>query len=172
MRTRLLSFFILCFSISAFAQNSSSIDFVIKNLGFNVDGHFNTFSIDAKFNDNTAELESISGSIAVTSIKTGIDNRDEHLLEEDYFNVEKYKEITLKSESVTKVSDSEYKVKANLKIKGITKQISIKVDVIKINGKYKITSDFKINRRDFNVGGSSFVMSNTVKISVVHYQDL
>ncbi len=170
---RYLFFVLLCCCVSfGFSQNTSTIDFAISNLGIKVDGHFNSFSVTTKFNEANSELETISGSITVSSIETGIDNRDEHLLDEDYFNEKKHKQITLKSESVTKVSDGQYKVKASLKIKGITKQITIKVDVVKTNDSYKVTSSFEIDRKDFKVGGSSFVMSKTVKINVIHYQNL
>ena len=74
-------------SVACFAQ-TASIDFVIKNLGINVDGHFNTFTITTTF-DSENSLKSVSGEIEVKSIKTGIKSRDEHLLEEDYFHISK-----------------------------------------------------------------------------------
>lgn len=170
---RYLFYVLLCCYVSiGFSQNSSTITFVIKNLGVNVDGYFNSFSVTTTFNESTSELEHIDGSIKVASIKTGIDSRDEHLLKDDYFNAEKYALISLTSESVTKVSDGQYKVKANLKIKGITKPITIRVDVVKTDNSYKVTSTFEINRKDFNVGGSSFVMSKNVKINVIYDQKL
>ena len=172
MKHFLFSALFCCFVFIGFSQNTSSIDFVISNLGINVDGHFNSFSVVTKFNEANLELESISGSITVSSIETGIDSRDEHLLDADYFNAETYKLITIKSESITKVSDSQYKVKVSLKIKGITKQITINVDVVKVNSSYKVSSTFEIDRKDFKVGGSSFVMSKTVNINVIHYQKL
>lgn len=172
MRPYLFYIFTCCFLFTGFSQNKSSIDFVINNLGINVDGHFNSFSVSSKFNSANSALESITGAINVSSIKTGIDSRDEHLLNEDYFNVEKYKQITFNSSAITKVSDTEYKVTANLKIKGITKVITIKVNVKKRVDSYKISSSFEINRKDFDVGGSSFVMSKTVKINVIQYQKL
>ncbi|MFK7832240.1 MAG: YceI family protein [Winogradskyella sp.] len=170
MKTCCLLIVLVCVSLTGFSQNKSRIDFEISNLGIDVDGYFNSFSVTTKFNEATATLERISGSIKVASLETGIDSRDEHLLEEDYFNVEKHPTITLQSESVTKVSDNQYTVKANLKIKGITKLINIKLTVSKTETAYKITSNFEINRRDFDVGGSSFVMSKTVRIKVIHYQ--
>jgi polyisoprenoid-binding protein YceI len=164
---------LFCCSVSfGFSQNTAKIDFVISNFGIDVDGHFNSISVMTKFNKANSELETISGLIEVSSIETGIDSRDEHLLEADYFNAETYKLITLKSESVTKVSDGQYKVKVNLKIKGITKQITIRVTVLETNGSRKTSSTFEIDRKDFKVGGSSFVMSKTVKINVIHYQKL
>ena len=170
----MLRFFnlILCVVITSFAytQNTSSIDFIIKNLGVNVDGHFNTFTINAAFNAD-AELTNVSGEITVASIKTGIESRDEHLLKDDYFDVENHPLITLKSRSISKLSDTEYSVIAELTIKGKTKEITIPVLVQRTDSKYKIAASFAINRRDFDVGGGSFVMSKTVKIEVTHFQD-
>jgi len=169
---RFFCYILLCFCVSfGFAQNNSSVNFVIKNVGINVDGDFKTFTINTDF-DTNGTLNNISGEITVASIVTGIDSRDEHLLEEDYFNSENHKFIILKSTSIRKKGDNSYTVKANLSIKGTTKAVNLAVKVVRANGKYKVTSDFEINRKDFKVGGSSFVMGNTVKIKVIHYQKL
>ena len=170
MKARFVLALLLCLSFTSFAQKSS-VDFEIKNVGITVDGHFNTFTINAELGSN-AELKTISGKITASSIETGIDSRDEHLLEEDYFDVEKHKYITLKSTLINKKSESKYTIKADLSIKGKTKSVTIPVAVQKLDGSYKITSNFEINRRDFDVGGGSFVMSKTVKICVTHYQEL
>lgn len=168
-----LFYILLCGFISiGFSQNTSTIDFFIKNLGITVDGHFNRFSVSTKFNDANSELETISGSITVASIKTGIETRDEHLLNEDYFNAEKHKYITLESTSINKKTENTYAVTAKLSIKGITKEITLNVDVDKTNEGYKIMSTFDLDRRDYKVGGGSFILSKTVKISVIHYHKL
>jgi len=165
-------FYVLLFcgvSILGFSQNEPNISFKIRNLGVNVDGHFSTFIINTQIDAN-AELKTISGQITVSSIKTSIDNRDKHLLEEDYFDIENHKYITLESTSVTKKSSNSYSVKAKLSIKGKVQTVTIPVAIEKIHDTYKITSNFEINRKYFNVGGGSFVMSKTVKINVVHFQ--
>jgi len=165
---RLFFIGLICLSAFGFAQKSS-IDFEIKNVGITVDGHFNTFTINPEFNSDY-ELIAISGKVTVSSIETGIDSRDEHLLEDDYFDTSNHKYITLSSTSISKKSDNSYSAKVDLKIKGKTKQITIPIKVEKLTDSYKITSSFEINRKDFNVGGGSFVMSKTVKIIVACYQ--
>ena len=171
MKGYLLSILFCCFISFGFSQNTSSIDFVIKNLGINVDGHFNTFTVTADI-DSKGNLKTISGKIKVSSIRTGMESRDEHLLKEDYFDVENHEFIALESMSLNKKTDNLYAVSANLTIKGITKAVSIKVNVEKTNDTFKITSSFDINRKDFKVGGSSFVLSKTVRINVTHYEKL
>nr|WP_262899716.1 YceI family protein [Winogradskyella alexanderae] len=153
------------------AQTTSSIDFVIRNLGINVDGHFNIFEINTEFNTD-GNLVSIYGKIDVESIETGIDSRDEHLLKEDYFHQAKFEHIILQSTKIKKETNSDYSISANLTIKGRAKAITIPVLVEIQNNKKIISSSFEINRRDFDVGGSSFVMGKTVKIQVKHYLDL
>jgi polyisoprenoid-binding protein YceI len=166
-------FFVICFcclSLS-FSQNKSSIDFVIRNVGIAVDGHFNTFNIETDF-DNKGELLNIKGEIKVASIETGIESRDNHILKADYFDIENYENITWVSKAINTIDDGVFTMIADLTIKGKTKEISITVNRDKISNQYKITSSFKINRRNFDVGGRSIVMSNTVKINVVHYHNL
>jgi len=171
MKTYILQI-LAVFSISfGIAQQSSSINFVIRNVGVSVDGHFNTFTVKTSF-DALNSLQKLSGEIQVTSIETGIDSRDEHLLKDDYFHASKFPVITLKSIVLEKTASNQYAAKVNLTIKGKTKQITIPVTVTTTNSARKITSKFEINRRDFGVGGRSFVMSDTVKISVVHIENI
>ncbi|RNC88107.1 MAG: YceI family protein [Winogradskyella sp.] len=169
-KIQLLALLVFAFNWG-FSQDNSRVDFIIKNLGVNVDGHFNTFSITSKF-DTSNTLESIRGEITVKSIETGINSRDEHLLEEDYFNIKNHPKITLISKTINKKSSNSYTVKANLMIKGKTKLITIPITVSKTNSKRKISSEFEINRRDFDVGGGSLVMGKTVKIKVVHIESI
>jgi len=165
--------FVICFSYLSvgFSQSKSSIDFVIRNFGINVDGHFNTFNIETDFNAK-GELIGVKSKIKVASIETGIESRDEHLLNADYFDDENHEYIILKSKTISKKSDTVYELVSNITIKGKTKEKRIKVNCNKINSQYKITANFEINRRDFNVGGGSLVMSNTVKIDVNYYHNL
>jgi polyisoprenoid-binding protein YceI len=169
--SRLLLFFLCLFSFCFANTQESSIDFIIKNLGVNVDGHFNTFNIVAGF-DNTGQLTGVTSAITVSSIETGIDSRDEHILEDDYFDAKNHPRIVLKSTSVKVLNPNSYEVTANLSIKGKTKTIKIPITVKREENVYLITSFFEINRKDYDVGGGGFIMGKTVKINVKHYQSI
>ncbi len=170
MKYHLITLCFLCCTLLGFSQKESNINFTIRNLGVNVNGHFEVFSITPQFKNN--ELVNLSASITTASIKTGIDIRDEHLLDEDYFYVKAHPFISLKSTDITKQEDNTYKVKVNLTIKGKTKTISIPIQINKVDNSYKITSFFEINRRDFNVGGGGFILSKTVNTAIVYYHTL
>lgn len=164
-------------SFSLPAQNSanpsteSSISFKIKNFGVNVDGHFEVNSISAKFNSEK-ELIDVSASIEVKSITTGMQSRDKHLLEEDYFNADKFPKIVFETVDIKKESSQNYILTAYLYIKGIKRKISIPIYVEQSINSLLITSDFEINRKDFDVGKGSLVLGKTVKISVKHVQKM
>ena len=62
----------------------TSVTFKIKNFGITVNGRFH--NIDVKTNLDTDKLSEsyLNAFIAVPSIATGIEDRDKHLLEEEY----------------------------------------------------------------------------------------
>ncbi len=99
-----------------------------------------------------------------------MESRDKHILKEDFFHVKKHKNIALKTISIKKESLESYLVTADLTIKNISEQITIPIQVEKSTESYIIISNFEINRKDFNVGGSSLVLGKTVKINVKHKQ--
>ena len=96
------------------------------------------------------------------------ESRDKHLLKPDFFNVEKYPVIVFKSQKIKKVNKSSFLLIGFLTLKGIKKEMQIPIKIIKTESELKIKGEFLINRKDFNVGGSSLVLSKTVKVLVIY----
>jgi polyisoprenoid-binding protein YceI len=157
--------FYLCCAIG-FAQESE-VSFVIKNFGVNVDGHFNRYEIEI-VQDDRGLITDVIGKVFVSTIETGIEIRDDHLLEEDYFDALNFPEISLESTSIQPLSNAEYKITANLSIKGIRKPITFKALLLEDAEGSRFQTAFEINRRDFKVGGGG-VLGKTVKINVIYY---
>ena len=152
-------------------ETENSVYFKIKNFGVNVEGHFEKVEINAVFNAKD-ELTAISATVEINSISTGMESRDNHILKEDFFYAEKHKTIMLKMIALKKESLVNYLLTANLTIKGISKQIKIPIQIEKAKESLIVTANFEINRKGFNVGGSSLVLGKNVKISVIHSQRL
>ncbi len=166
---RLIFFICIVFLISegSLAQNST-VDFKIKNIGMYVDGKFKDVTINSNFNKENLENSYINATIKVNSITTENAKRDKHLLSDDFFDATNYPTIKLESTKIEKVSENSYRLKAKLTIKKTTKKIVIPLEILKNNESITIKSNFKLNRRDYSVGGSSWVLSNTVKIKIVY----
>ncbi|PCJ66011.1 MAG: hypothetical protein COA58_08010 [Bacteroidetes bacterium] len=168
-KTHILFAFILtslvAIAATSWAPTTGSVKFFIKNAGFTVEGTLSGISASVKFDENDLTNSSIFASVKVATINTGINKRDKHLQGEEYFNAAKYPEITLKSTSITKTSKG-YLGKFNVTMKGKTKSVDMPFTFTNSGETGKFSGILKLDRLDFGVGESSFVLSDDVKIKI------
>lgn len=145
---------------------SYQIKFKIKNAGFNVDGVFTGLQTKITFDQKLIDKCYILASVESKTINTGNSARDGHLKKPDYFDVIKYPKIILESNRITFDATQKYKGIFKLTIKNKTKEIEIPFTVIEKEGKATFEGKFTINRRDFDVGGSSFILADTVELVI------
>jgi polyisoprenoid-binding protein YceI len=146
-------------------DSKSEITFTIRNFGINTSGSLTGLKGTIKFNPSDLPSSSFNASADVNTINTGIDARDNHLKKEEYFNTEKFATINFVSTNITK-NQSDYSVTGNLTIKGVTKSITFPFTVQTQDNGLLFNGSFSINRKDFGVGGSSAVLSNTVNVNL------
>jgi polyisoprenoid-binding protein YceI len=168
----LISFFLIvgaAFGQMHPVEKESSIRFVIKNFGFNTNGSLAAPTGDISFNPDDLSKSSFSIMIKSESINTENESRDEHLRNEDYFDVKKYPEIRFVSSSIRATNKKgDYSVTGNLTMKNKTKEISFPFKAVKNGSGYLFSGSFKMNRRDFDIGGSSTISNElTVNINVL-----
>lgn len=168
---------------TAFAEQTSytidpahtSIYFEINHLQLSqVHGRINKFSGTVIENEKEPEKSSVEFTAQVDSIDTGVPPRDEHLRKPDFFDVEKYPELSFKSKKVAKAKKG-YVVTGDLTIKDKTKEISIP---FKHYGPYTmkgmgeqptrigiVAEPITIKRSDFGVSNTDKLPDGTVGIS-------
>lgn len=136
--------------------NHSTIGFSIPVSGITrVTGKFMSFELSMNLVDENHEKSGIIFTIDPSSITTGIPDRDEHLKSEDFFNVEKYKEIRFESTSIDNTGTDTYLMTGNFTMHGTTKTEQIPFRVTGTSGSfigYEIK--YKINRIDYGVGAN------------------
>ncbi|GEO21267.1 hypothetical protein CQA01_18010 [Cyclobacterium qasimii] len=145
----------------------SYIKFNIRNLGLNVEGTFKSFKTTVEYDKSQPEKSSFTAEIQTNSIDTGINKRDSHLKQEEYFHVDKYPTIKFTSTKVSAVGDSGLKVLGNLTIKGKTLPITLEVALSPAGSATQFTIKGELDRRDYEVGGSSWVMSDEVYLDLL-----
>jgi polyisoprenoid-binding protein YceI len=141
-------------------KSHSYIGFSVKYMGFAmVRGRFEKFNGTFKYNEKDISKTSISLSIDVSSIDTDHERRDKDLKSENWFDVEKFSEITFVSKEV-RSTNSGFEIIGNLTIKGVTKEVVIKMNeasgVLKdVRGDSQVilSGETTINRTDFGVEG-------------------
>lgn len=150
-------------------NEQSSVKFTIKNFGFNVVGSLKGLNGTIQFDaaDVTSALFDIT--VDVSSINTGIDMRDDHLRSEDYFDVKNYPQIHFVSTRVVNSGKAgTFIVYGNLTIKQTTKEVSIPFSAQPQPDGFLFSGQFKMNRRDFSIGGSGTISNELiVKLEVV-----
>jgi len=151
------------------SDSGSNVKFKIKNLGVNITGSFSGLTGQIQFDPANLSSSSFEATIDVSSINTGIDMRDEHLRTDDYFDAKNYPTIKFVSTKVTPSNKSGILyIFGKLTIKNITREISFPFKATAQEAGYLFSGEFKINRRDFKVGGSSVTLGDnlTVLLSV------
>lgn len=158
---------------SVLAQNytpsdkGSKVRFVIKNFGINTGGTFEGLSGSIKFDPANPSASDFSVSVDAATVDTDIEGRDNHLRKDEYFEVAKYPRLSFKSTKVTKTNTAGYLYMfGNITIKGVTRQIKFPFKATSKDGGYLFEGKFKLNRRDFGVGGKSMSLSDDLEVSL------
>jgi polyisoprenoid-binding protein YceI len=142
-------------------DTDDAVTFTINNFGIPTKGSFKGIKGTIKWDAANLSSSSFDVSVDVNTISTGIDIRDNDLKNETYFNAAKYPTINFVSTAVNATN-----VTGNLTIKGITKQINIPYTAKPSGNGYLFEGKFSLNRKDFNVGGSSFTLSDNLDVQL------
>ena len=154
----------------AFAQTkgnitNAKISFELKNLGFKTGGVIGGVQGNIAFDPAKLATSKIEAAADINTINTDNDMRDEHLKKPEYFDAQKYPKMSLSSVSFKNKSGNSYIGQFNLTIKGVTKAVDVPFNYAEIATGSVFKGSFKINRRDFGVGGNSMTMSDMVTIN-------
>ena len=167
----LVSVFCVALSAADYAldKSHSQVEFKIKHLAVsNVKGSFGTF--DGKVSAENGKLTALNGEVDINSINTNNKNRDEHLLDDDYFGAKKFPKATLKLVKMKGDSGT-----FELTIKGVTKQVSLNVEVFGVTKDERTSQEViglslsgKINRKDFGIakGTPSAALGEEVSLTI------
>ncbi len=151
------------------SQTKYDTDTAHSNIGFaipiagglsHVRGKFNDFTVAIVYDDKDVSKSSVDAVIKTTSIDTGIERRDNHLRTADFFDVEKYPEITFKSSSVVKKGKG-YIARGTFTMRGVSKEIELPFVINGVNRDEKtgkttlgLTARTTVNRREYGINFS------------------
>jgi polyisoprenoid-binding protein YceI len=160
-----------------FDKAHSFIGFTVKHMGLiEVPGYFRDFTGTINYNAEDVKKSSVEFTAKATSVDTGVAPRDKHLRTADFFDVEKYADVTFKSTKIEKKGKG-WMMTGDFTMRGVTKEISFPFEIAGFLPGEKATrmgatAQTTINRRDFGVNyGSNLpngtaVLSDEVKINL------
>lgn len=147
----------------------SKVRFVIKNFGINTGGTFDGLSGNITFDPASLATASFTVSVDAKTVDTDMEARDNHLRKAEFFDVEKYPKLSFRSTKVTTTNKEGYLFMFGvITIKNVSKEVSFPFTQKSKDDGILFEGEFKLNRRDFGVGGKSFSMSDelTVELSI------
>jgi polyisoprenoid-binding protein YceI len=156
----------------------SEVVFQIRHLVTKVRGRFDDFEGTIQLNEEKPEVSAVEFTIKAASIDTNEKDRDTHLRSADFFDVEKFPNLTFRSKGIFRKGPESYEVIGDLTIHGVTKEIVLPVTHL---GKAKdpwglervgFEAEITLNRKDFGLlwnaplefGG--FLVGDDVKASL------
>lgn len=125
-----------------FDKAHTQILFFVSHLGYSMSqGEFLEYDGGFTIDRDDPSKSSIDVSIQTASIDMDDEKWDDHMKNEDFFNVEKFPAMTFKSTAVELTGENTAKVTGDLTLLGVTKPVTLDVthnksDVHPYSGKY------------------------------------
>jgi polyisoprenoid-binding protein YceI len=135
----------------------SRVGFAVKHLGIaTVRGTFKEFEGTLEIGDDLATAKAY-GKVKTASVDTNEAARDEHLRNSDFFDAEKYPEITFESTKIEAIDEDSLKIIGDLTINGTTNEVELLAEVGGTevdpwgNDRVGLEAVGKISRSDFGM---------------------
>lgn len=137
----------------------STAEFKIRHMMIsNVKGHFSGITGSLMLNEADVTRSAVDASIDVASLNTREPQRDAHLKSADFFDAEKFPNLSFKSTRVTRDAQGELLVTGDLNIHGVTRSVVFAVENLSEpardpwgNTRVGLSATTKINRKDFGL---------------------
>jgi polyisoprenoid-binding protein YceI len=141
--------------IYEFDPAGSSIGFTVHQFLGTTHGKFSRFQGKIDIDRDRPENSAVTAKIDAHSINTGIPKRDNHLRSQEFFNVDKFREILFKSRRVKQTGPQSGDILGELTMHGITRQVTLHVKLLTPMNETKRTrwavTTEPLQRRDFNL---------------------
>jgi polyisoprenoid-binding protein YceI len=135
----------------------SNVGFRVRHINTMVPGRFKEFEGTIEFDEQNKMASKVTATIQTASIDTNVERRDNHLRSPDFFDVAKHPAITFTSTGVSDVQGNKAKVKGQLTIHGVTKDVVLDTEYLgkakdpQGTVRYGFQASTRINRKDFGM---------------------
>lgn len=145
---------------------ASEISFRATSRLMNADGRFARFSGEVLADPAALTGARITLAIDAASLDTGIEMRDSHLRGSDFFDVERFPTISFQSVRVESAG-RRAAVVGRLTLRGVTREITVPIDVQITNIALVASGEFIVNRGEYAMNYNSYLnpIGNEVRVS-------
>jgi polyisoprenoid-binding protein YceI len=145
---------------------ASEISFRATSRLMNAEGRFARFSGDVVVDPAALGEARVALAIDAASIDTGIDMRDNHLRSSDFLDVERFPTVAFQSVRV-EAAGRRATVIGRLTLHGVTREITVPVDVQISSTALVASGEFIVNRGEYGINYNSFLnpIGNEVRVA-------
>ena len=151
-------------------NSHSEIGFTVRHAGISkVRGQFKDAEATLDLAENVADSK-VNATIKTASFDSGDANRDGHVRGEDFFDVEKFPEISFVSSTIVPKGDA-YELQGELTIKGVTRPVVLETEFNGVavdpfgNTRAGLTAETTISRKDFGLTWNAVLEAGGVLVS-------
>lgn len=109
----------------------ASIQFKISHLGYSwLWGRFNDFEGAFSYDEKNKAASKVAVTVNTKSVDSNHAERDKHLRSDDFLDVSQFPQATFVSTSYVEGNDGKAKLKGNLTLHGVTKEIELDIAMI------------------------------------------
>src|SRR5215813_11744599 len=106
----------------------SEADFTVKHMGIsNVHGRFGNVNGSLNLDEKDITRSSVDATVDITTVDTGVDQRDQHLKSSDFFDSAKYPQMTFVGKNVTN-SNGQLQLIGDLTMHGVSKPVTLALE--------------------------------------------
>jgi polyisoprenoid-binding protein YceI len=106
----------------------SEADFTIKHMGIsNVHGRFGNVSGSLALDEKDITKSTVNSTVDITTVDTGVAQRDTHLKSPDFFDVTRYPQMTFVSKSLSD-ANGQLQLTGDLTIHGVTRPVTLALE--------------------------------------------
>lgn len=172
-------------SVASAATEAYTVDsrhseamFRVRHFMSKVSGKFADVSGVVNIDKASPATSSVNISIKTATIDTGVADRDKHLRSADFFDTDKFPEITFKSTKIAPTSRKDvFDVTGDFTMHGVTKQITVPVELLgwqpgPRGERAGFSLSTTINRKDYGVtwnraiDNGGFMLGDDVEVNV------
>lgn len=143
--------------VYAIDKTHSDVSFRVRHLVTKVRGRFADFDAEIRVVPGNPQDSSVRFTVRTASVDTDLPDRDQHLRSADFFDAEKYPEITFVSSRIQPIGKDRYDVTGLLTLRGVTREITLPVTFLGFvadpwgNEKAGFETEVVLDRKDFGM---------------------
>jgi polyisoprenoid-binding protein YceI len=148
-------------------QQASTIGFVATYDEIPFEGYFTDFTADIRFDPASPTAGSFKVNISIVSVDTNSTDRDEGMMEADWFDTVQFPRAGFSSTAFERLdSGNEFVVTGELTIKGITRPVKLEFTWVETGPSARLKGQANVKRSDFKLGAGDWAEDDTIGFEV------